>query len=52
MHDDRITTLSIGIALVMLAHAAAAWMGWVNGSVTLNLIGAAGVGMYLLLRRR
>jgi hypothetical protein len=52
MHDDRISALSFGIALILLAHAGAAWTGWVKGNVTLNLIGAAGVIAYLLLRRR
>lgn len=51
MPNDRVSSLSLGIAAIMLAHAGAAWMGWVKGSVGLNLLGAAFVTLYAIFRR-
>jgi hypothetical protein len=52
MHDDKVSTLSFGIAAIMLAHAAAAWAGYVKGSPWMNLLGAAFVIAYALFGRR
>lgn len=51
MHNDRVSTLSLGIAAIMLGHAGLAWMGLVKGNVTLNLIGAAFVTAFAFFKR-
>jgi hypothetical protein len=52
VYNDKVSSLSLGIAAIMLAHAGAAWMGWVKGSPLLNLIGAAFVTAYALFGRK
>ena len=51
MHDDRVSSLSLGIAAVLAAHGVAAWLGFVKGPVWPQFVGAAVVAAYVLFRR-
>ena len=51
MPDDRVSQLSIGIAVILAAHGAAAWAGLVPGKPWANFIGAAVVAGIVMFRR-
>jgi hypothetical protein len=51
VHDDRVSNLSLGIAVVLAAHGFAAWLGLVKGPVWPQFLAAALVTGFVLLKR-
>ncbi|MEQ1650109.1 MAG: hypothetical protein ABL898_16130 [Hyphomicrobiaceae bacterium] len=51
MHDDRVTSLSMGIAVVLAAHGVAAWLGYVKGPVWPQFVAAILVAGFVLFKK-